>query len=555
MPKLQGPRSLVILALGLVSLGSPPRLTPQSSIAQNPIPGSGFRIAGKVVNALGGSPLARARVTIVDAKDPQNTLSTITSEEGNFEFLQLAAGKYGLSGAKRGFIPSAYEQHEQFSTAIVTGAGFDTEHLVLRLAPFAVLSGKVLDESGEPVRHATLSLYREDRRIGMERIQRVRTESTNDQGTYEFSGLDAGTYFISAGATPWYAVHYPLSSSQGQENFQDSDRSLDVAYPVAYYKDATEADEALPIPIRGGDRLEADIHMSPVPAIHLLFRVADNGQHGFVMPTLQKPAFDGMDSVPNQGMETVSPGLYAITGIAPGPYIVRIPGSGQGNAVDVDKDITQDGQELDVSKGAPISTVKATVQAMGDQTLPPQLSVALRNSKLRLIGWQQVNAKGEVEFNDVAPGKYEVLVLAAQKAYSVVRITSQGTEIPGHVLNVVAGSSMTLSLTVVGSTMNVEGFARRNGQAVAGAMIVLVPRAPESNRTLFRRDQSDLDGSFNLLNVIPGAYTIVAIGDGWDLDWASPGVIATYSRHGNSITIGGNQGTMRVPDPVEVQPK
>jgi len=33
-----------------------------------------------------------------------------------------------------------------FSTAIVTGAGFDTENLVLRLTPLALLGGKVIDD-------------------------------------------------------------------------------------------------------------------------------------------------------------------------------------------------------------------------------------------------------------------------------------------------------------------------------------------------------------------------------------------------------------------------
>jgi Carboxypeptidase regulatory-like domain len=552
----QSPRWLMIVTLGLVLLPfALPLVAQNSGPAQTPIPGGGFRIGGRVVNALGGSALSRARVVLVDAKNPENTLSTTTSEEGNFEFLQLPAGKYGLGGAKRGFIASGYEQHEQFSTAIVTGAGFDTEHLVLRLAPFAVLSGKVLDESGEPVRQAALSLYREDRRVGVERIQKVRQENTDDRGTYEFSALDAGTYFLSADAIPWYAVYHRLSSQQSQQAPHEVDRSLDVAYPMTYYKDVAQADEALPIPIRGGDHLEADIHISPVPALHLLFHVPNNRNSTSAYPTLLRPTFDGMEDVHFGSTEMVSPSVYAVTGIAPGAYTVRIPGSGQENPVDVNMDITEDGQELDPSKGEPLSTVKATVHIAGEETLPPQLNVALRNSKLKVVGWRQADAKGEVEFNDLAPGKYEVLVFAPQKAYSLVSISSKETEIPGHILSVTAGSSMNVSLSVVGSAMNVEGFARRNGKPFAGAMVVLVPNDPESNRTLFRRDQSDMDGSFNLLNVIPGTYTIVAIEDGWDLDWASPGVIASYSQHGKTLTVGGNKGSMRVQEPVEVLPK
>jgi hypothetical protein len=56
-------------------------------------------------------------------------------------------------------------------------------------------------------------------------------------------------------------------------------------------------------------------------------------------------------------------------------------------------------------------------------------------------------------------------------------------------------------------------------------MVVLVPRNPEANGDLFRRDQSDLDGSFALHKVIPGPYTVCAIENGWDLDWGKPDVL------------------------------
>jgi hypothetical protein len=178
------------------------------------------------------------------------------------------------------------------------------------------------------------------------------------------------------------------------------------------------------------------------------------------------------------------------------------------------------------------------------------------NSKLRVVAWQQVNGKGEVEFQDVVPGKYEVLVQTPGKAYSVARMSSHSGEMSGHILNVAAGQSLDVALSLVGGTANVEGFAKRNGKAVAGAMVVLVPKNPESNRELFRRDQSDLDGSFGLRSVIPGSYTVCAIENGWDLDWAKTAVIAHYCQHGRRLVVGNRaEGPMHLADAVEVQPR
>ena len=79
---------------------------------------------------------------------------------GTLSLIRVPAGKFSLEGAKRGFMGAGYQEHEQFSTAIVTGAGFNTENLVLRLMPLGLLAGRVFDESGDPVRNAQSSFSR-----------------------------------------------------------------------------------------------------------------------------------------------------------------------------------------------------------------------------------------------------------------------------------------------------------------------------------------------------------------------------------------------------------
>ena len=111
----------------------------------------------------------------------------ITGDDGHFEFANLPAGKYSLLGAKRGYITAAYDQHEQFSTAIVTGAGVDTENLNLRLASTAVITGHVFDEFGEPVRNASVTLWRDDHSAGVSRTVPVQTDQCDDQGSFEFA--------------------------------------------------------------------------------------------------------------------------------------------------------------------------------------------------------------------------------------------------------------------------------------------------------------------------------------------------------------------------------
>jgi len=203
----------------------------------------------------------------------------------------------------------------------------------------------------------------------------------------------------------------------------------------------------------------------------------------------------------------------------------------------VDMDLRADRQELDLTKGVPTSRVHAAVKLTGQEKPPRELHILLRNAKLRVVAEQEIDNKGEVELANVFPGRYQLLARAQGEAYSVSRISLAGAEIVGDVLPVTAGSSLRISITLVGSAMRVEGFARRNGQPVPGAMVVLVPKTFESKRDLFRRDQSDLDGSFSLADVIPGSYSVCAIANGWDLDWAKPAVIASYCKHPLSVVV------------------
>jgi hypothetical protein len=151
------------------------------------------------------------------------------------------------------------------------------------------------------------------------------------------------------------------------------------------------------------------------------------------------------------------------------------------------------------------------------------------------------------------PGKYTLLAASPNSDYAVTQVTLNGVPGRGHTVEIVAGSSLEGTVTLVTGSGRVEGFAKRAGKAVAGAMVVLVPRDMDANSELLRRDQSDLDGSFSLINVIPGEYVLVAIDDGWELNWVQARVMAHYLEQGRKVTVG--RGIVRLPDALAVLEK
>src|SRR5579863_6432395 len=120
------------LVLAALSFAPEPRLACQTAAISPAAASVENRIAGTIVSKSDGHPLDHAVVALIEVKDRKNVKTMITKEDGKFSFEESVGGKYSLVGERKGYISAAYDAHGQFSTAIVAGAGFDTEHLLLR---------------------------------------------------------------------------------------------------------------------------------------------------------------------------------------------------------------------------------------------------------------------------------------------------------------------------------------------------------------------------------------------------------------------------------------
>ena len=556
MPKVERSIWLVTVNFALILLCACAFLPSEARPAdQESAANTKFKIAGTVVNSITGAPLGKARITLTDTANRANMLSVVTGGDGHFEFYSLYRAKYSLQGAKRGFISAAYEQHEQFSTAIVTGPDFNTENLVFRLTPLAFVCGKVIDESGEPVRKARVFLYAENHQGGMNRIERRGADVTDDEGYYEFTTLGPGNYFVSVSAKPWYAFHLSPSARSGG-NSSPGPTPLDVGYPTTYNNGATDSQSATPFPLQAGDHAQVDIHLSPVPVVHLTFRVPEDQQPGPRMPQLRKRVFDTFEYVGYDGVQSTAPGVFELSGVPAGKYTVVLPDPQTGRQQQSSEiTLNNDGQELDVSHAEVTASVKLSVKLPRQSSGSQQVTIGLQDSRTRVIAGNTIDAAGDVTLESVPPGKYALVAFSADKRYSVIRTAFSGVETSNNVLTLTPGSSLSGTVFLAVGVVSVEGFVQRGGKPSSGVMVALIPKDPQSHLDMFRRDQSDSDGSFTLPAVIPGTYTLIAVEDAWGSQWMQPDVLKRYLQHGQNLTIGELMtNTVHLPEPVEVQP-
>jgi len=529
--------------------------------ASPPMPAtpSTFRIGGKVIDAITGQPLARASLALNPSNSPNapsppdSDHVEVTDAEGVFAFVGVPPGKYVLSARHRGYIAQMFQQHENFTTAIVVGPGFESENLIFGLRPGASISGDVADESDDPIRRADVMLYRLIFAGGKRRTLQVRRANTDDQGHYHFSGLNPGTYFVGVLAQPWYAQHgvrHRLKQENqdvnevGLQPLTEQNQSLDVVYPIAFYSNAGDLPGATPIALHSGDMAIADFRLRPVPAMHVLVRIPADPNQGTSVAVTQAVAADDMIFVPAQ-VNQVAPGLMEVTGVPQGRFNLVL-NTQRGNAMTHRSQSVQleNNAEVDVTRTTSSAVVSGILRIEDGSPVPQPARVQLRSSASGEDFGTPVSAAGEFSFKDnpVEPGNYEIMIIEPQGLF-IRNLSSATAKTSGRSFEIATAQDVSVTINASKGNGRITGVALKKDKPAAGVMVVLAPLDLRSNPALFRRDQSDSDGTFALNLVVPGRYTLMAIEDGWDLEWADPSVLQKYIAGGESVQIAPNQKT------------
>src|SRR6266849_1896530 len=154
------------------------------------------------------------------------------------------------------------------------------------------------------------------------------------------------------------------------------------------------------------------------------------------------------------------------------------------------------------------------------------------------ILFMHADAGKESKFSELelAPGTYDVAVVSPGAA-ALKRLTATGAKVSGNTLEIDAGQRAELSVVIPRGTSGISGVALKDGKPIDGVLVILVPEVPERNLVLFRRDQSDSDGSFNLNGILPGKYTLVAVENAWEVEWFKPGIIQKYLAGGQEVRV------------------
>jgi hypothetical protein len=151
-------------------------------------------IAGALVT-LDRSPLALGRPAS-SSPSPDTTRQQLTDEDGRFEFTHVALGRHFFFVSKSGYIAANNQDNDYYEVQIGPLPANTPLEMRFFLTPSAELTGQVTQKGAGPISGVPLTLYQRVYRDGREDWKSTRTTSTDSDGRYAFSDLEAGAYIV-----------------------------------------------------------------------------------------------------------------------------------------------------------------------------------------------------------------------------------------------------------------------------------------------------------------------------------------------------------------------
>jgi Carboxypeptidase regulatory-like domain len=370
--------------------------TPQGPVRQIPVKGTGT-IRGRVTR-VDGLPLAHASVTTTvprtfqGPQGPQGRptpggVAVQTDEDGTYELTELPAGNYRVNAVKLGYTNMAYGQraddestpsfsalgNQSVGAEIQLADGQTKTRIDISLPRYSAVTGRVVDEYGDPVEGVTINLSQIKFQAGRRRlagVQGVVGRSTDDLGRYRLYGVQPGSYIVNA-APGQVVPNQPASDLSG--------------YAPTYFPGTTNAAEARRVPVaRSLDVTGLDFVLVPTPTATISGRKLDaEGQPFGGSLMLMESQRSGAIITPAAGARVhEEDGRFEFPNVAPGDYVIQADRGKQNGSREGDfafQFVTVNGSDvpdllLQATRG---STISGRVIFDGDGPPPRLRSLAI----------------------------------------------------------------------------------------------------------------------------------------------------------------------------------
>lgn len=496
-------------------------------------------IQGVVTAADTGRPARRTVVTL-SGGEPKIGRTVETDDQGAFAFASVPPGEFTLTARKPGYLESIYGQKQPGSgragIPIRLDAGQQVKDLTLTIARGGSISGRVLDEVGDPASSVSVRVHRWVIRGGERTLQPGTSAMTDDRGIYRIPALAPGEYVVAIASTTAMGqnVMLQVDGDTAYVKVMDALATLDDegllfkgrvdgtpatarnGFAPTFFPGVRRAAEAERIVLGPAEeRTGIDFNLQVMPLAQVSGVVT--GSTGPVSGAVVR--FTEIDQPPGQGTRTArttTNGRFTIAGVPPGTYrltTISVPKGGSrleaggreaaeflakapdaaraaqiGQAINAvtpmwaSADVAVDGRDVtDVSLALqPGLTVSGRVVTSGAGTLPSldRMTIGLAPvgaSTDPPAGPAAVDSAGRFTIRGVPPGRYRPIIMGGLPAgWSIAAALFNGRDIADEYLNVTdAASPIDGVVTLTTQTTEVTGqILDAAGQPATGVTII-----------------------------------------------------------------------------------
>jgi uncharacterized protein (DUF2141 family) len=520
------------------------------SPAPQPAKGS---IEGQVVNARTSTPLKRATVRL--ASIPSNPgggggrgpaerpilINKETDEQGRFVIPNLDPGRYRITAERQGFLRQAWgaRKYSGGNTPVMVGDGQAVKAIDFRLMPQGVITGKVLDEDGEPMANVQVRAQRAYNFNGRKGWNTMATATTSDIGEYRLPELKPGSYVVAA---------TPRNNQMNAMASRDPNDALpagpELTYASTYYPSTADGTAAIPVDVTEGAELRGiDVRLVKTRVFRVRGTITglpsageSGGRRGPMVPVSLTPR-EGTPSAtqPMMAQVRIPDGSFEIRNVPPGQYLAHAQTQMGGQQymavapVDVIGNHVE-GVVLNMAGGRDVQGSIKVVDAAAPAELP-NVQVALRP-----VGFNGATPRARASdlkftLKGVNSIRYTVNVSGFPDTYYVKSIQYGGADMPEDGADLSTGGVIEVLLSAAAGQMDLVVVTGDN-KAAAGAQVVVVKDgATSSVRT------ADENGILSIRGLKPGSYRVLA----WeDVDpdqlWDS-GYLRKFENEGKSVKV------------------
>jgi protocatechuate 3,4-dioxygenase beta subunit len=484
-------------------------------------------LEGSVVKESAGEPLKKAIIELIGEDQEVSGNYTATSDqEGHFKVTGIQPGRYRLFVERTGYLEVDGKHRRSTGIMLSFESGQELKDQVLRMLPSAIITGRVVDEEGDPMPDVEIAVLRRKRSAGRMRFEPNGSAQTNDLGEFRIGGLFPGKYYVSASPLPSFQSIVPPP-----KNAEDpSAPPADLSYVPTLYPNATDRAQASTIELHAGDDMPVNFSLARVHTVHIRGSVeglAPGSKAVVMMRGKDSNATFNAAEVGKDGkfeVLHVAPGTYslmAMTVMSDKPQIMRRTIDVAESNLDDIRLTPQFGATLrgQVHFAAKIPHIDSSVFMLSlhshdeDYEFIDTMSFT-SDDAMGFRSAAKLKNDGSFELKNVPPGSYEIDVSTDTKALAdayVESVIAGMKEVVDTGLNI-SGGTLAVDVTVSNGAGVVDGTATNDkSEAVPNAVVVAIPAPNFRNQSdRYTRVATDQSGRFTMRGLRPGEYRLLA---------------------------------------------